>query len=123
MRKLIPFTFVLIALPLCISSAFAQSKVQPNPARQVKVAISQHSTMATSQLLKGFTEDCPNVSIILDESVADYVIDANGPNAAEGMKHYRITLFSKQGTAVFATDKHFPGAATKEVCRFINDQQ
>ncbi len=48
------------------------------------------------------------------------MIEAFGPNAAEMLKHYRITLFDKTGKAVFSTDKHFPGAATKEVCKFLN---
>jgi hypothetical protein len=76
--------------------------------------------MATSQLLKGFRESCPNVTVTSDEGSADYVIEANGPNAAEYLKHYRITLFDKQGKAVFSIDKHFPGAATKDVCKFLS---
>jgi hypothetical protein len=36
------------------------------------------------------------------------------------LKHYRITLFDKQGKAVFSIDKHSPGAATKDVCKFLS---
>ena len=86
---------------------------------ETKVAVAPRSTMATTQLLKGFRESCPNVAVTSDEGSAYYVIEANGPNAAEFYKHYRITLFDKQGKAVFSTDKHSPGAATKEVCKFL----
>ena len=87
---------------------------------EIKVAVAPRSTMATSQLLKGFRESCPNVAVTSDEGSADYVIEANGPNAAELLKHYRITLFDKQGKAVFSTDKHSSGAATKDVCKFLS---
>jgi uncharacterized protein YcfL len=87
---------------------------------ETKIAVATRSTMATSQLLKGFRESCPNVVVTSNEGSADYVIEANGPSAAEWLKHYRITLFDKQGKAVFSTDKHSPGAGTKEVCKFLS---
>jgi hypothetical protein len=89
-------------------------------ATDVKVAVLPRSTMATSQLLKGFSVSCPNVSIILDESRADYLVEAQGPKDTEWLKHYRITLFDQQGRAVFSADKHYPGASAKEVCKFLN---
>jgi hypothetical protein len=48
-------------------------------ATEIKVAVIPSSTMATSQLLKGFSASCPNVSIVLDGSKADYLIEAQGP--------------------------------------------
>ena len=86
---------------------------------ETKIAVAPRSTMATSQLIKGFSSSCPSVSIVLDEATADYVIEADREKVTEWMKHYRITLFDKHGKAVFSTDKHFPGAATKEVCKFL----
>ena len=86
---------------------------------ETKLAVAPRSTMATSQLLKGFRESCPSVEVVSDAGSADYVIEANGPNAAEYMKHYRITLFDREGKATFSTDKHSPGAATKDVCKFL----
>jgi len=87
---------------------------------ETKVAVAPRSTMATSQLLKGFRESCPDVAITSDEGSADYVIEASGPNAAEYLKHYRITLFDRKGNAVFSTDRRHPGAATKDVCKFLS---
>jgi hypothetical protein len=87
---------------------------------QTTIAVAPRSTMATSQLLKGFKESCPNIAVTSDETAANYVIEAQGPNAAEYLKHYRITLFDKQGKAVFSTDKRHPGAATKDVCKFLS---
>jgi hypothetical protein len=102
--------WILLAVVLVCTASSAETKV----------AVAPRSTMATSQLLKGFKESCPNVAVISDEAAADYLIEAQGPNAAEFFKHYRITLFDKQGKAVFSTDKHYPGQATKDVCKFLS---
>lgn len=102
------WSFLAVVLVYAVSSA------------ETKIAVAARSTMATAQLLKGFKSSCPNVAIVSDEDAADYVIEASGPNAAEFLKHYRITLFDKAGKTVFSTDKHSPGAATKDVCKFVN---
>jgi uncharacterized protein YcfL len=101
-------------------SLFAVILVCSASSAETKIVVAPRSTMATSQLLKGFRESCPNVVVTSDEGSADYVIEANGPNAAEFLKHYRITLFDKQGKTAFSTDKHSPGAATKDVCKFLS---
>jgi len=87
---------------------------------ETKVVVAPRSTMATSQLLKGFKESCPSVVVTSEESSADYVIEAEREKDTEWLKHYRMTLFDKQGKAVFSTDKHSPGAATKDVCKFLS---
>ena len=89
---------------------------------ETKVVVAPRSTMATSQLLKGFRESCPSLVITSEEGSADYVIEAEREKDTEWMKHYRITLFDKEGKAVFSTDKHSPGAATKDVCKFLSGQ-
>jgi hypothetical protein len=114
-----------MALSLCTSLGFAKSKDQPPP-RQVNVAIDPRSEgEAEAELLvKGFGNLCPNVSIIRDESKAEYVILASESNPLRGLLlSYYITVYDKQGKVVFATDKHHGKNATKDVCRFINAQQ
>ena len=56
------------------TAAAGNSKGQPFP-RQVKVAIDPRSTGEAQSLLivKGFGNSCPNVSIVRDESEAEYV--------------------------------------------------
>ena len=102
-----------------------KSKDQPPP-RQVNVAIDPRSEgEAQSELIvKGFGNSCPNVSIIRDESKAEYVILASESNPWRGLLlHYYITVYDKQGKVVFATDKHHDKNASEAVCRFINAQE
>jgi uncharacterized protein YcfL len=103
-KRIRAVTFVLVC---CACSA------------ETQLALAARSTMATSQLMKGFGNSCPNVSIVSDDKSADYVIEAQGPQQTEVLKHYRITVFDKTGKAIFSTDKHSLGAATKEVCKFL----
>jgi hypothetical protein len=107
-----------------ISTAAArESKDQP-PTGQVKVAIDPRSSggMEAALLTNGFRNVCPNVSIIRDESVAEYVIFASG--ACPGfLCHYYITLYDKQGRVVFATDKHTGKNAVNAFCQFFIAQK
>ena len=106
------------------STAVAQkSNDQPSP-RQAKVAIDPRSSGETEVelLAPGFRNSCPSVSIVRDESEAEYVIFASG--ACPGfLCHYYITLYDKQGKVVFTTDKHDGKNAVKAFCQFMNGQK
>ena len=106
------------------STADAQKgKDQPSP-RQVKVAIDRRSAGETERLVKGFGDSCPNVSIVRDESEAEYFVLASESDPWRGMLlHYFITVYDKQGKMVFATDKHTGKNASEAACRFINAQK
>lgn len=122
MNKVIPFAITVVALSLHALFTFAEGKEQP-PVRQVNVTIDPRSTAETEQLVKGFNGSCPNISIIRDESKAEYLIQASQADPwREILLHFRITVFDKQGKVVFATAKHHSKEATKEVCRLINAQ-
>jgi hypothetical protein len=101
-----------------------KSKDQPPP-RQVKVAIDPRSAGEAQSVLivKGFGNSCPNVSIVRDESEAEFVVLASESDPWRGLLlHYFITVYDKQGKMVFATDKHTGKNASEAACRFINAQ-
>ena len=101
------------------------SKDQP-PLRQVSIAIDPRSTGEAQSLLivKGFGNSCPNVSIVRDESEAEYVVFAGESDPWRGLLlHYYITVYDRQGKMVFATDKHTGKNASEAACRFINTQK
>ena len=107
------------------TAAARESKDQPPP-RQVKVAIDPRSAGEAQSVLivKGFGNSCPNVSIVRNESEAEYVVLASESDPWRGMLlHYFITVYDKQGKMVFATDKHTGKNASEAACRFINAQQ
>ena len=102
-----------------------ESKDQPPP-RQVKVAIDPRSAGEAQSVLiaKGFGNSCPNVSIVRNESEAEYVVLASESDPWRGLLlHYFITVYDKQGKMVFATDKHTGKNASEAACQFINAQK
>jgi hypothetical protein len=98
----------------------------PSSLPQVKIAIDPRSDGEAQSVLivKGFGNSCPNVSIIRDESEAEYLVFATeGDVRHELLLHYFITVYDKQGKMVFATDKHTAKNASEAACRFINGQK
>jgi hypothetical protein len=91
---------------------------------QIRVAIDPRSSgaMESELLTDGLRNVCPNVSIIRDESEAQYVIFANG-SCPGFLCHYYVTLYDKQGKVVFETDKHTGKNAIKAFCQFMNGQK
>jgi hypothetical protein len=100
------------------------TSTQPAPSRPVKVAIDPRSAGETeAELLSpGFRNSCPSVSVVRDESQAEYVVLAN-ETQSWGFLHYYITAYDKQGKVMFTTNKHLTKNATKAFCQFINTQK
>jgi hypothetical protein len=118
--------FITMWTALAMLAGAVGTSAQSAPPRQVNVAIDPRSEgEAQSELIvKGFGNSCPNVSIIRDETKAEYVILASESNPWRGfLLHYYITVYDKQGKVVFATDKHHDKNASEAACRFINAQK
>jgi hypothetical protein len=100
-----------------------KSKDQLSP-RQVKVAIDPRSSGETEAelLTNGFSNSCPNVSIVRDESKAEYIVLASESDPGF-FYHYYITVYDKQGKVMFATDKHLAKNTVKAFCQFMNGQK
>jgi hypothetical protein len=99
--------------------------------KPVKIALSASSSTPAAFLLEAFPKfGCANVSIVLDQSKADYILEAQGgdfegPNGSEGphpprppRAKSRYTLF-QNGTAVFGTSPVKEKNAVKDVCKFL----
>jgi hypothetical protein len=99
--------------------------------KPVKIALSKSSSTPASFLLDTFPKvGCANVSIVLDESTADYILEAHegdfeGPHGSEGSHPPRgprpkanYTL-SHDGAIVYATTPIKEKSAVKDVCNFL----
>ena len=116
--------FITIWAALALLAGAVGTSAQSTSPRQVKVAIDPQSAGATEQLVKGFGNSCPNVSIVRDESEANYVIVASVCAAGCGwLTHFYITAYDKQGKVAFATDKVDSKRSTKAICQFFNAQK
>jgi hypothetical protein len=118
-------------LPLILSVCLIT--VAPVAGQDVAITIALTATSGTSAtyLHENFPKSgCPNISIILDESKADYVLDAHGGDfeGAKGSEgahgprppqpKARYTLYH-QGAVVFGTTPVKEKNAVKDVCKFL----
>jgi hypothetical protein len=99
--------------------------------KPVSIALSAASSTPAAFFVDNFPKvGCPNVSIVSDESKADYILEAHegdfeGPNGSEGphpprppRPKARYTLF-QNGKAVFATAPVKEKNAVKDVCKYL----
>jgi hypothetical protein len=113
----------LLAGAVGISAQFAPPSAPPG---QVKVTIDPRSSEEAEAWLlsKGFPDFCPNISVVRNESEAEYAILTTWSDPSRRiLLHYYITAYDKQGKVVFSTDKHEAKNATKALCQFINGQK
>jgi hypothetical protein len=86
----------------------------------LRVALSSTSTVASSDLRRGFQKKCPNVILTQDPSRADYALEAiertmNSVSVGE-VSRYRFTLFNRAGNAIYSTSPHKFSNAINNVC-------
>jgi hypothetical protein len=105
----------------------------PVPAqdKSINIALSPASTTPPAFLLENFPKvGCANVSIVTDESKADYILEAHegdfeGPNGSEGPHPPRPPrprakyALTQKGKLVFATTPVKEKSAVKDVCKFL----
>jgi hypothetical protein len=86
----------------------------------IRVALSSTSTVASSDLRRGFQKKCPDVILNRDASRADYALEAidrtTNPVTATEVSRYRFTLFNRAGNAIYSTSPHKFSNAINNVC-------
>ncbi len=112
---------LLIIAALLIPTAAETQK------RPIRVALSSTSTVASSDLRRGFQKKCPDVILNRDPSRADYALEAierttNPVTATEGLR-YRFTLFNRAGNAIYSTSPHNFSNAINNVCMVLARQK
>jgi hypothetical protein len=114
------------SIALALLAGALGTSAQSAPPRQIKVAIDPRSSGEGEAWLlsKGFPDFCPNVSVVRDESEAEYTILTTWSDPSRRiLLHYYITAYDKQGKVVFSTDKHEAKNATKAFCQFVKGQK
>ena len=105
----------LCSIVLLVTVGVALAQAAPAP---VKVVMSPASTVPKADLLKHLGDKCPNVSLVLDSTKSDYMLEATW-----WAGEYKFTLYKKGGDAVYATSTHMLSNAVKDVCHYVNAQK
>jgi hypothetical protein len=109
-----PLRHLLVFLLLC---GFAISEEKGATTTRVVLV---NSNIPSGAILKGMREHCKSMTLTLDPSQATYSLEAQISRESEAKDERSwLTLFNKQGDAVFETQTHGTGNAVKDVCNFL----
>lgn len=103
---------LLLLLSFMSASVFAQDNV-------TRIAL-VNSNIPSGAILKGINDNCQNVMLTIDASKASYTVEAQISKESEKSDDRSwLTLFNKNGDAVFETKTLGTGNAVKDVCNFL----
>jgi hypothetical protein len=94
-------------------AAKAQS-APPPPGRPLKVVLSRQSNVDPTEIMKHFSQKCPNVTLTTNPKRSDFMINAIWAG------NYRFMVIQKGGDTLFATQTTLLSNAVKDVCHFLN---
>jgi len=104
-------TFILgVAAFLCVAGAAMDAQQRP-----LKLVMARQSTAPPVDVMKDFSERCPNVSFTTNERRSDYMLYAGGWSG-----EYRFMVIGKGGDTLYVTKTVLLSNAVKDVCRFLN---
>lgn len=109
MRKLIAF-----AMLLSLSSWAAEGT--PNK----RIALTPNSTVESSVIAQGLDKKCSGLVLTLDESKADYLLEARDAYTPKGVRNgYALSLFGPNGDMLYHTKTVRSDNAVKDVCKYL----
>jgi len=116
-QKVIRSAFFLLS----VSAVFFVTLNASGQQKPLKIALTNASTIASADIVKDMSKQCPNVTVTLDSSKADYMLEASGEGHAGNGEYlkYKFTLFDRDGDALYSTSTHHLSNAVKDVCNFI----
>jgi hypothetical protein len=103
-----------IAMFAVISAAVATA--QP-AARPLKIVLAPRSTADPVEVMKHFSQSCPNVTITTNQKNSDFMLFAGGWSG-----NYRFMLIQKGGDVLYTTETALLSNSVKNVCKFINSR-
>lgn len=86
-----------------------------------QITITEKSDIPTSDILRGFQKYCPNVTITNDVTKSDYKLEALKKDRL--YHHCGLTLFDRDGKAVYSTETAQVSNGVKNVCNAINSSK
>jgi len=80
-----------------------------------KLVLARQSTVQMVDVMKDFSDQCPNVTLTTDPQKSDYMLYAGGWSGA-----YRFMVIAKGGDTLYATKTVMLSNAVKDVCKYLS---
>jgi hypothetical protein len=103
---------VVLAILMLGGAAGAGPEVAGKP---LKVVLARQSTVPMVDVMKNFSDRCPNVTLTTNPKSSDYMLYAGGWSG-----EYRFMVIAKGGDTLYATKTVLLSNAVKDVCHFLN---
>lgn len=81
------------------------------------------SNVSAAEIGKSLDKHCPEVVLTIEQSKADYLLQARDTGAGAARKPYKFTLFGHSGDRVFSTGTSRLDSAVKDVCVYLQKHQ
>ncbi|HXU20852.1 MAG TPA: hypothetical protein VN788_09750 [Verrucomicrobiae bacterium] len=114
MKNLSRVSLLALSLLLVAGAIGAGPKLPEHP---LKLVLARQSTVPAVDVMKNFSDRCPNISITTNPHRSDFMLYAGGWSG-----EYRFMVIAKGGDTVFATKTVLLSNAVKDVCRFLNSR-
>jgi hypothetical protein len=114
MKKFILSLAVLMLAGLAGVAPAAKAQSAPPPGRPLKIVLTRQSNVDPVEIMKHFSQKCPNVTLTTNPKRSDFMINALWAG------NYRFMVIQKGGDTIFATQTTLLSNAVKDVCHFLN---
>jgi hypothetical protein len=103
---------MVMAILMFAGAAGAGPEVTGKP---LKIVLARQSTVAMVDVMKNFSDQCPNVTLTTNPKNSDYMLYAGGWSG-----EYRFMVIAKGGDTLYATKTVMLSNAVKDVCKYLN---
>ena len=93
----------------------AGAGAQTVPGRPLKLVLARQSMVSPVDIMKDFSEKCPNITLTSNPARSDYMLYAGGWSG-----EYRFMVIAKGGDTIYATKTQLLSNAVKDVCKYLN---
>ncbi len=106
---------IIMVIAILMFAGAAGAGAQVPQGKPLKLVLARQSTVAMVNVMKDFSDLCPNVTLTTDPKRSDYMLYAGGWSGA-----YGFMVIAKGGDTLYATKTVMLSNAVKDVCKYLN---
>jgi hypothetical protein len=108
---------LIVVLAIVFLAEVAGAGQDYTATKHMKLVLARQSTVPEVDIMKNFSDRCPNVTITTNPQRSDYMLYAGGWSG-----EYRFMIIAKGGDTLYATKTVLLSNAVKDVCKFLGSR-
>jgi hypothetical protein len=106
---------IIMVMAILMSAVAVGAGPDAPQGRPLKLVLAKQSTIHMVDVMKDFSDICPNITLTTDLQRSDYMLYAGGYSGG-----YRFMVIAKGGDTLYATKTVMLSNAVKDVCHFLS---